>query len=76
MRVLKRDHINTAFTAKQVAHGRMHLRKLDGISRSLIARLERDGLITSRKDLERIIASLLTKEPRARATTLAQVLEM
>jgi hypothetical protein len=74
--VLKRDHINTVLSAKQVARGRKQLRKLDGIPRSLITRLERDGLITNRKDLERIIASLLKKAPRARATTLAQVLEM
>jgi sugar lactone lactonase YvrE len=74
--VLNRDGINTAFTAKQVAQGREQLRKLDGIPGSLITRLERDGLITSREDLQRIIASLLRKAPRARATTLAQILEM
>jgi hypothetical protein len=74
--VLRSDHLNAAVTAKQVAQGREQLRKLDGIPGSLIARLERDGLITNRKDLERIIASLLKKAPRARATTLAQVLGM
>ena len=73
---LERDRINTVLTAKQVAQGRKQLRRLDGIPRSLVTSLERDGLITSRKDLERIIASLLKKAPRARATTLAQVLEM
>jgi hypothetical protein len=74
--VLKRDRINTVFTAKQVAQGRKQLSKLDGIPGSLITRLERDGLITNRKDLERIIAALLKTAPRARATTLAQVFEM
>jgi hypothetical protein len=73
--VLKRDRINIVLTAKQVAQGREQLRKLDGIPGSLITRLERDGLITSREDLQRIIASLLKKAPRARATTLAQILE-
>ena len=64
------------FSAKQVAQGRKQLGKPDGIPRSLVTSLERDGLITSRKDLEQIIASLLKKAPRARATTLAQILEM
>ena len=74
--VLRSDHVNTVFSAKQVAQGRKQLRTLDGIPRSLVTGLERDGLITSREDLERIIASLLKKAPRARATTLAQLLEM
>jgi hypothetical protein len=74
--ILKQDRIITVLTAKQAAKGRNRLGKLDGIRGSLITRLERDGLITSRKDLERIIASLLANGPRARATTFAQVLEM
>ncbi len=74
--VLRRDHLNAAVTAKQVAQGRDQLLKLEGIPSSLIARLERDRLITSRRNLERIIAALLKKAPRARATTLGQILEM
>jgi hypothetical protein len=74
--VLRSDHLNTAVTAKQVAQGREQLRKLDGIPGSLITRIERDGLITSRGDLKRIIAALLKNAPRGRATTLAQILEM
>jgi hypothetical protein len=74
--LLKRDHLNIVFSAKQVAQGRKRIRKLHGIPRSMITGLERDGLITSRNDLARIIASVLKKAPRARATTLAQVLGM
>jgi hypothetical protein len=74
--LLRSDHVNTGFSAKQVAQGRMQLRRLDGVPRSLVTRLEGDGVITNRKDLERIIASLLKKARRARATTLAQILEM
>ena len=74
--LLRSDHLNAAVTAKQVAQGREQLRKLDAIPGSLITRLERDGLITSRGDLKRILAALLKKAPRARATTLAQILEM
>jgi hypothetical protein len=73
--LLRTDHLNTALTAKQVAQGRNQLAKLDGIPQSLIARLESDGLITSRNDLKQIIAALLKKAPRARGTTLAQLLE-
>jgi hypothetical protein len=72
---LRRDHLNITLTAKQVARGRQQLSRLDGISKSIVTRLERDGLITSRNDLKRIIAALLKKQPRAHATTLAQLLD-
>lgn len=72
---LARDHLNPTFSARQVARARKRLKKLQGIPRSVIARLKADGAISSRSDLRQIIDGFLVKAPPAKPTKLATAVE-